>query len=77
MIRKIVMLAVIPFNSNQASDKFFSVPHAVPSLNNELLSRVVFARMKVRDDEDDENYVSGVINEDNHLLLMVILGIIN
>ena len=37
--------------SNQASEKFFSVPHAVPSLNNELLSRVVFARMKVRDDE--------------------------
>jgi len=31
----------------KASDKFFSVPHAVPSLNNELLSRVVFARMKV------------------------------
>jgi len=31
----------------KASKKFFSVPHAVPSLNNELLSRVVFARMKV------------------------------
>jgi len=31
----------------KASDKFFSVPHAVPSINNELLSRVVFARMKV------------------------------
>ena len=34
---------------HQASKKFFSVPHAVPSLNNELLSRVVFARMKVKD----------------------------
>ena len=51
MMKKIVMRAIILFSLNQASDKFFSVPHAVPSLNNELLSRVVFARMKVRDDE--------------------------
>ena len=44
------------------------MPHAVPSLNNELLSRVVFARMKVRDDADDENYVSGDIHEDDPLM---------
>ena len=37
---------------NQASDKFFSAPHAVPGLDYGLLSRVVFARMKVTDDKD-------------------------
>merc|ERR1719361_399424 len=31
----------------KASDKFFSAPHAVPRLDYDLLSRVVFARMKV------------------------------
>ena len=29
------------------------MPHAVPSINNELLSRVVFARMKVDNDVGD------------------------
>ena len=30
-----------------AATKFFAAPHAVPSLGPQLLSRTVFARMKV------------------------------
>ena len=40
-------LTIILFAGTKSSTKFFPVPHAVPSLLNDISSRTILARMKV------------------------------